>query len=315
VNQEDPDPRQEGQVDGTEALAFSSSAGSSFSAGSQATLPATPQAKPRRSEAVMVEAMLGTPAQGMDNQEEESSSEGEFLSLAKPKSFLNKKAIKTSSKSLVATAEDPSLAKLKSPPKSSRPDKGKGLLISNDQDDNQEDDQDDDEDDDVFHFETMAAPLPPVRAQSPEDEEDSESEADDELSETNENNPKYSTSPAVKIPARPDPSIPPVSPMSKFQSGSVGSYKGRSIHMPVVINPELHAQVAASLGDFNSFVGGPNGGSGVDEADMNSFRASLSNVSNVFNGTPRSLTERMMMEDAKALRDRQRRPQPNSESR
>lgn len=65
--------------------------------------------------------------------------------------------------------------------------------------------------------------------------------------------------------------------------------------MPVVRNPEVHAQ-AASLGQFNTFVGGLDGRSGMDEGDLNSFRASVSNIP--FSGTPRSFTERLMMEDA-----------------
>ena len=69
--------------------------------------------------------------------------------------------------------------------------------------------------------------------------------------------------------------------------------------MPVVKNEDLHAQ-AASLGEFNTFVGGLDGRSGMDEGDLNSFRASL--VHTGFSGTPRSLTERMMLEDAMAER-------------
>jgi hypothetical protein len=71
--------------------------------------------------------------------------------------------------------------------------------------------------------------------------------------------------------------------------------------MPVVRNPEVHAQ-AESLGDFNTFVGGLDGGSGMDEGDMNSFRASV--MPSGFSGTPRSLTERFMMEEAHAERKR-----------
>lgn len=69
--------------------------------------------------------------------------------------------------------------------------------------------------------------------------------------------------------------------------------------MPVVKNPEVLAQ-AASLGEFNTFVGSLDGRSGVDEGDLNSFRATL--AQSAFSGTPRSLTERMMMEDAQAER-------------
>jgi hypothetical protein len=69
--------------------------------------------------------------------------------------------------------------------------------------------------------------------------------------------------------------------------------------MPVVRNPEVHAQ-AASLGNFNTFVGGLDGRSGMDEGDLNSFRASVANTG--FSGTPRSFTERLMMEEAQKAR-------------
>ena len=65
--------------------------------------------------------------------------------------------------------------------------------------------------------------------------------------------------------------------------------------MPVVRDPEIYEQ-AASLGEFNTFVGGLDGRSGMDEGDLNSFRASV--VGPSFNGTPRSFTERLMMEEA-----------------
>ncbi|UKZ80758.1 hypothetical protein TrVFT333_008522 [Trichoderma virens FT-333] len=73
--------------------------------------------------------------------------------------------------------------------------------------------------------------------------------------------------------------------------------------MPVVRNPEVHAR-AASLGQFNTFVGGLDGRSGMDEGDLSSFRASV--VQPGFTGTPRSFTERFMMEEAQAERERER---------
>lgn len=69
--------------------------------------------------------------------------------------------------------------------------------------------------------------------------------------------------------------------------------------MPIVKNPELHAQ-AASQGDFDSFVGGVDGRSGIDESDFSSYRASI--APGGFVGTPRSFTERLMMEDMEAER-------------
>ncbi|KAG0647446.1 hypothetical protein D0Z07_6854 [Hyphodiscus hymeniophilus] len=98
----------------------------------------------------------------------------------------------------------------------------------------------------------------------------------------------YSKSPAQEIsrPAAPRQSV-------ASSKGVVGSYKGRPFSMPIV-SDEIHAQ-AASLGAMNSFVGSLDGRSGLDESDMQSFRASGGVGS--FSGTPRSMSERMAMED------------------
>ncbi|OTA01805.1 hypothetical protein A9Z42_0021240 [Trichoderma parareesei] len=163
---------------------------------------------------------------------------------------------------------------------------------------------DGDDDDELFEFEPgglSAPPKPRERPPPPPDDDD-----DDELSDESQDDvpnmdrpgqqPLYSTSPAVPImrPARFDNSM---STVSRFQPGSLGSYKGRPVIMPVVRNPEVHAR-AASLGNFNTFVGGLDGRSGMDEADLSSFRASF--VRSGFTGTPRSFTERFMMEEAQA---------------
>ncbi|KAH0494189.1 hypothetical protein TgHK011_000819 [Trichoderma gracile] len=163
---------------------------------------------------------------------------------------------------------------------------------------------DGDDDDELFEFEPgglSAPPKPRERPPPPPDDDD-----DDDLSDGSEDDVPnmegpsqqslYSTSPAVPImrPARFDNSM---STVSRFQPGSLGSYKGRPVIMPVVRNPEVHAR-AASLGNFNTFVGGLDGRSGMDEADLSSFRASF--VRSGFTGTPRSFTERFMMEEAQA---------------
>ncbi|PTB79378.1 hypothetical protein M440DRAFT_1398648 [Trichoderma longibrachiatum ATCC 18648] len=164
---------------------------------------------------------------------------------------------------------------------------------------------DGDDDDELFEFEPgglSAPPKPRERPPPPPDDDDD----DDDLSDASQDDVPnmdrpgqqglYSTSPAVPImrPARFDNSS---STVSRFQPGSLGSYKGRPVIMPVVRNPEVHAR-AASLGNFNTFVGGLDGRSGMDEADLSSFRASF--VRSGFTGTPRSFTERFMMEEAQA---------------
>jgi hypothetical protein len=69
-----------------------------------------------------------------------------------------------------------------------------------------------------------------------------------------------------------------------------------------IVSDEIHAQ-AASLGAMNSFVGSVNGRSGVDESDEQSFRATGGVGS--FSGTPKSMSERMMMEDLQEAEEAQ----------
>ncbi|TFB05504.1 hypothetical protein CCMA1212_002834 [Trichoderma ghanense] len=165
------------------------------------------------------------------------------------------------------------------------------------------------DDDDLFEFEPgglSAPPKPRERPPPPPDDDDDDDDDDDELSDDSQDDvpdmdrpsqqPLYSTSPAVPI-MRSARSENSTSTVSRFQPGSLGSYKGRPVVMPVVRNPEVHAR-AASLGNFNTFVGGLDGRSGMDEADLSSFRASF--VRSGFSGTPRSFTERFMMEEAQA---------------
>lgn len=166
------------------------------------------------------------------------------------------------------------------------------------------------DEDDMFEFEPgglSAPPKPRERVPPPPDEDEDEDEDEDGESQdevpgmTRPNQqPLYSTSPAVSI-MRPSRMENPMTSVSRFQPGSLGSYKGRPVIMPVVRNPEVHAR-AASLGQFNTFVGGLDGRSGMDEGDLSSFRASV--VQPGFTGTPRSFTERFMMEEAQAERER-----------
>ncbi|KAL7798348.1 hypothetical protein V8C37DRAFT_367468 [Trichoderma ceciliae] len=163
------------------------------------------------------------------------------------------------------------------------------------------------DDDDMFEFEPgglSAPPKPRERPAPPPDEEDEPlaEESEDEASNTTRPNeqPLYSTSPAVSI-MRPPRTENSMSTVARFQPGSLGSYKGRPVIMPVVRNPDVHAR-AASLGQFNTFVGGLDGSSGMDEGDLSSFRASV--IQPGFTGTPRSFTERFMMEEAQAERER-----------
>ncbi|GKT73420.1 hypothetical protein ColTof4_05843 [Colletotrichum tofieldiae] len=224
-----------------------------------------------------------------DNDEEDdddSSSDDEFLAMAKPKSFANKKAILSPlSRSPTRTASVPY-----SPTQDKTgPHNGRNSLSE------QRDADEDDDDDDLFHFEGLSAPPKPrsrpapIQEEEEEEDEEDQNQADEPVKQT-----LYSTSPAVSIPRAPEPAIP-----AHLISGSVGSFRGRPVTMPVVKNPDVYQQ-AASLGDVSSFIGGLDGRSGVDDGDLNSYRASVGQ--SLFSGTPRSLTERMMMEEAQSQR-------------
>ncbi|KUJ19338.1 uncharacterized protein LY89DRAFT_731740 [Mollisia scopiformis] len=143
------------------------------------------------------------------------------------------------------------------------------------------------DDDEMFNFDENAE-----RQSSPagqDDEEYDDFDTDAPVSPiSKESVSRFSTSPARDI-IRPSPPKNAV-PTTK---GVVGSYKGHPFSMPIV-SPDIHAQ-AASLGDVNTFVGSVDGRSGVDESDLKSFK--MSGGIGSFSGTPRSLSERMIMED------------------
>jgi len=143
--------------------------------------------------------------------------------------------------------------------------------------------------DDLFHFDDVTEEKTSPIFQDEEGESE-ESPTESPISPVKEpvTLSQYSSSPARDI-ARPNHSSTPV------PKGVVGSYKGHPFTMPIV-SPEVHAR-AASLGDVTSFVGSVHGRSGLDESDLQSFRASLRNSSGPFSGTPRSMSERMLMDD------------------
>jgi hypothetical protein len=155
--------------------------------------------------------------------------------------------------------------------------------------------------DDLFDFDDGTEEKSPPALQE-EESESEESTAESPVSPIKE--PvllsQYSRSPARDI-VRPS-HLNPAAPASK---GIVGSYKDHPFSMPIV-SPEIHAQ-AASLGDVSSFVGSVHGRSGLDESDQQSFRASLRNASGPFSGTPRSMSERMLMDDIMEAEEAKRR--------
>jgi hypothetical protein len=244
-----------------------------------------------------------------ESDQEESSDEEEFLAMGKRKSSPKKPVIRSVPASAAASAATAPDAGKTAPDRPSEPQSTGSLDEEKDQ--ASSDDIIDEEDDELFHFEAGGLTPPPKPRARPRPPPLQESEDDDELEDEahgsgilKQHAPERSSS--VSIARSAEPEGPPTPTSAKFQAGSLGSYKGRSVIMPVVKDPTLHAQ-AASLGEFHSFVGSLDGRSGMDEGDASSFRASM--VSSVFSGTPRSLTERMMMEDMEAHR-RARKEEP-----
>ncbi|CAM1505618.1 Fc.00g112550.m01.CDS01 [Cosmosporella sp. VM-42] len=264
-------------------------------------LPAAPDPPPTRQAPVPIRTSLGPrlgrlreePNEDVDN---DDSSDEDFLAMAKLKSFSNKKAPNSPSPTKASLSDIPkSLSTAEKQPTQDSAVSGAGL------DQPASEGVSAEEEDDMFHFETggLSAPPKPRLNPLPVDEEEEAEDEDDDIDTSASQQSLYATSPAVSI-AKPAVSSPPTTPTTaRFQAGSLGSYKGRPVIMPVVRNPELHAQ-AASLGQFNTFVGGLDGRSGMDEGDLNSFRASFANTG--FSGTPRSFTERLMMEEAQENR-------------
>ena len=263
--------------------------------------------------------LFGSPAYSSKrhqlNGDEDDSSGDEFLSIPKPKSFANKKPIGISPKSaLPATGKDgrgiegSTNAPAKeggeelSPSGTSQAPEG---LTPTDTKRQNTRPQVAEDDDDIFGFEDEDGPAKERAAALPHESKDSDDESDEAAPE--EPLQTSSSSAARGIPqlepdtAQPSATTPTTPQPAKAATAPiVGSYKGKPITMPVVRDPDVQQQ-AASLGDFNSFVGGLDGRSGMDEADPSSFRASISKAM-AFSGTPRSFSERLIMEEMEERR-------------
>lgn len=125
-----------------------------------------------------------------------------------------------------------------------------------------------------------------------QDEDDEANEEDDFFDEDSLPTPRardfaYSTSPAISI-LKPPPA--PSSLPSRHVNPAVGSYNGKPFTIPTVRNPEILEQ-AAKMGNVYTFVGSVDGRSGVDESTTYRPDATL------FSGTPKSLSERLLMEE------------------
>jgi hypothetical protein len=266
----------------------------------QSQSPLKPVASPKESPQQRAKKSLKSPPPEPDIElnDEDDSSDDDFLAMAKPKSFANKKAILspiTRSPPKAAAPSPEPLSPLPPPAQSatdgSNSNSRRTTPAAKSFKSGVDEDDEDDEEDDFFHFE--GGPPSKSRPARPEPIEEEEVEIEDTDPGPQDGPTLYSTSPAVNMPKAQAP-LP-----AHMIAGSVGSYRGRSVHMPVVKDPEVYAQ-AASMGDMSSFIGGVDGRSGADASDLASYRASVGQV--LYSGTPKSLTERMMMEDAVAQR-------------
>jgi len=156
----------------------------------------------------------------------------------------------------------------------------------------------DDDQNAMFDFDENVPPKRPV----PQIEDEASSESEQELLIK----PKKSASQPSSFSRSPAREIIRTSPprhVVPTSAGIVGSYKGHPFSMPIV-SPEVHDQ-AIAMGNLNSFVGSVDGRSGIDEGDLQSFNRSGGIGS--FSGTPRSMSERMMMDDIMEAEEHRRR--------
>ncbi|KAL2064228.1 hypothetical protein VTL71DRAFT_4722 [Oculimacula yallundae] len=154
------------------------------------------------------------------------------------------------------------------------------------------------DDDELFDFdEAIESSNPRARTHrledldpiDPEDVDDEEHESDTADSPTQPSKPANSS--ASTYPYSSSPARPIIRPNKAPVKGVIGIYDKEPFSMPVV-NPDLHAK-AAAMGPVDSFVGSVH--DGLSESNAQSFRAGVSVGS--FSGTPKSMSERLMLED------------------
>ncbi|RYO84540.1 hypothetical protein DL766_004506 [Monosporascus sp. MC13-8B] len=95
-------------------------------------------------------------------------------------------------------------------------------------------------------------------------------------------------SPGVPIAKRSTPTV--TSPQGRVRAGSVGSLRGKPLHMNSVRDEKILEQ-AAAMGDIQTFIGSVDGRTGIDETTSYQPEATK------FVGTPRSFSERLMKEE------------------
>ncbi|KAK7751595.1 hypothetical protein SLS62_006420 [Diatrype stigma] len=172
---------------------------------------------------------------------------------------------------------------------------------------------DEDELDPLFEFEDASDEDPVDRISTPrpstkyiEEEDDDDDEAEDRntgpsTGDTQDDQPSTEEKPEAKpsTPRKGSRAIPQppvvVTPQSRFQSTSVGSFRGKPIHIGGIRNPEVYEK-AMAMGDIQSFIGSVDGRTGVDESTSYQPEATR------FGGTPRSLSERLLIDEMEEMR-------------
>ncbi|KAH8805714.1 hypothetical protein F5884DRAFT_456478 [Xylogone sp. PMI_703] len=153
---------------------------------------------------------------------------------------------------------------------------------------------DEEDDEDLFLFDDGTDPASPSRTTRPQAKPETEPESPEEEEEEEEDEEEEEAEPVALSQYSQSPARPIMRPIFLKSAATpakdvVGSYKGHPFSVPIV-SDEIHRQ-AASLGALNSFVGSIKD---VSDLDLRRLRAGAAAS---FSGTPKSLSERMMMED------------------
>lgn len=170
---------------------------------------------------------------------------------------------------------------------------------------------DDDEADPLFEFEGLSDEDSVDRTSTPRPNtkyiEDDENDEAEDLNTEPSSGETQDDKPPTEERQKAEPSTPPkgsraipqppvvVSPQSRVQSTSVGSLRGKPIHIGGIRNPEVYEK-AMAMGDIQSFIGSVDGRTGIDESTSYQPEATR------FVGTPRSLSERLLVEEMEELR-------------
>ncbi len=147
------------------------------------------------------------------------------------------------------------------------------------------------EEDTFFEFDGMSPEKPDTKYIEEEDEaEDVKTESSAEVLEETQ----HPTARSIPI-SQPNTPVVTSPPPGRTHGTSVGSLRGKAIHMGSIRNEEVYEK-AVAMGDFQSFIGSVDGRTGIDES------TSYQPESMRFFGTPKSFSERLMKEELEEMR-------------